>query len=279
MRVKVPVASLATNCENAMPKRRTVEPPNLFDAIDTQSETTIPTLPDSWLNALHSEFAKPYYRNLQEFVNAERTTGPVFPPIDDVFYALNLTSLDQVRVLILGQDPYHDDGQAHGLSFSVRQGVAPPPSLKNIFRELHDDLGCKEPDHGCLEAWAKQGVLLLNTVLTVRAHEAASHQKKGWETFTDAVIRTVNQKAEPVAFVLWGAHAQKKVDLIDSTRHLIVKSAHPSPLSAKNGFFGSRPFSKINAFLIKRGFKEVDWQLKDMSHEEERTTESQKTQR
>jgi uracil-DNA glycosylase len=222
---------------------------------------SLPAIPESWLNALRPEFTNPYFRRLLDFVENERKEHRVFPPVDDVFNALTLTPLDQVRVLILGQDPYHDDGQAHGLCFSVRHGVAPPPSLKNIFRELREDLGCSEPNHGCLESWARQGVLLLNTVLTVRAHQAASHQKKGWETFTDAIIRSVGARTEPIAFVLWGAHAQKKIDLIDDSRHLIVKSAHPSPLSANAGFFGSRPFSKINAFLTEIGRGEIDWQI------------------
>ena len=246
-----------------MAKRTTDDSPGLFDVVKPEITIDLPPLPVSWLNALRPEFAKAYYRDLQQFVAEERAKGSVFPPVEDVFNALTLTPLDQVRVLILGQDPYHDEGQAHGLCFSVRSGIAPPPSLKNIFRELSDDLGCTEPTHGCLECWARQGVLLLNTVLTVRAHHPASHQKKGWEILTDAVIRTVSAKAEPVAFVLWGAHAQKKIELIDTTRHLIVRSAHPSPLSARNGFFGSRPFSKINAFLRERGFNEIDWQLPD----------------
>lgn len=245
-----------------MSKRRNIETPNLFDIVES-STVDFPALPAAWLNALEPEIAKPYYRDLQQFVAEERAKGLVFPPEADVFNALTLTPLDQVRVLILGQDPYHDDGQAHGLCFSVRPGVKPPPSLKNIFRELRDDLACKEPNHGCLVSWAQQGVLLLNTVLTVRAHEAASHQKKGWENFTDTVIRAVSAKRKPVAFVLWGAHAQKKRELIDAGRHFIVQSAHPSPLSARNGFFGSRPFSKINAFLREQGFPEIDWQLPD----------------
>lgn len=237
--------------------------PSLFDDPEDQRSDPIelPPLPLSWLDVIRPEFSKPYYRELQKFVTAERAAGMVFPPDEDVFNALKFTPLEQVRVLIVGQDPYHDDNQAHGLCFSVRQGITPPPSLQNIFRELKNDLGCQAPKHGCLEAWAKQGVLLLNTVLTVRAHQAASHQKKGWEQFTDAVIRAVSAKNEPVAFVLWGAQAQKKTDLIDAQRHLVVKSAHPSPLSASNGFFGSKPFSKINAFLKERGVKEIDWQL------------------
>lgn len=243
-----------------MPKKQ-VTASSLFDSIDAASPIELPALPGSWLDALRSEFAQLYYRELHEFVADQRATGSVFPPAEDVFNSLKFTPLEQVRVLILGQDPYHDEGQAHGLCFSVRPGVTPPPSLKNIFRELRDDLGCPEPNHGCLEAWAKQGVLLLNTVLTVRAHEPASHQKKGWEQFTDAIIRIVSARPEPVVFVLWGAHAQKKIKLIDAMRHLIVQSAHPSPLSASNGFFGSKPFSKINAFLRERRLPEVDWQI------------------
>jgi uracil-DNA glycosylase len=246
-----------------MSKRKSAESPNLFDSIDVGTPIDLPNLPASWLDALSPEFAKPYYRELHTFVADQRANGSVFPPAEDVFNALKFTSLDKARVLILGQDPYHDDGQAHGLCFSVRPGITPPPSLKNIFRELRDDLGCREPNHGCLEAWTRQGVLLLNAVLTVRAHEAASHQKKGWEQFTDAIIRTVSNGPQPVAFVLWGAHAQKKIELIDGVRHFIVKSAHPSPLSAKNGFFGSRPFSKINAFLREKGLNEIDWQIPD----------------
>jgi uracil-DNA glycosylase len=244
-----------------MSRRYSTETPGLFDTLDAETAFDLPDLPASWLDALRPEFAKPYYRDLIQFVADERSKGPVFPPVEDVFNALKLTPLDQVRVLILGQDPYHDDGQAHGLCFSVRHGVAPPPSLKNIVRELHDDLGCAEPNHGCLEAWARKGVLLLNAVLTVRAHEPASHQRKGWEQFTDAIIRIVNAKSDPVVFVLWGAHAQKKIKLIDTTRHLIIQSAHPSPLSASNGFFGSRPFSKINAFLRDHGLPTIDWQI------------------
>ncbi len=262
-----------------MAKKRIDESPSLFDDLTPTDEIALPDLPECWLDALRPEFAKPYYSDLQRFVANERAAGQVFPPAADIFNALNYTPIGHVRVLILGQDPYHDEGQAHGLCFSVRPGVSPPPSLKNIFRELRDDIGCTEPPHGCLECWAKQGVLLLNAVLTVRAHEAGSHQKKGWEQFTDAVIRAVNTKPEPVAFLLWGANAQKKIELIDPARHLIVQSSHPSPLSARNGFFGSRPFSKINAFLRERGLKEIDWQLPGIEGSIERTTESQRSQR
>lgn len=221
----------------------------------------IPALPACWFGAIQDEFGRDYFQQLQVFLKAEREQHQVFPPEADVYNALALTPLDRVRVVILGQDPYHDDGQAHGLCFSVRPGVALPPSLKNIFRELRDDVGGDEPKHGTLTPWANQGVLLLNTVLTVRAHQAASHQRKGWEQFTDAVLRSVNQKTEPVAFALWGAHAQKKLALIDESRHLVIQSAHPSPLSARNGFFGSRPFSRINEFLRANAFQEIDWRL------------------
>ena len=181
-----------------------------------------------------------------------------------MFSALKLTPYDQVSVLIVGQDPYHDDGQAHGLAFSVPPGVKPPPSLVNIFKELHDDLGCRIPNNGYLVPWAMQGVLLLNTVLTVRAHSPNSHKGKGWEKFTDAVIRKVVEKSDPVVFVLWGGNAQKKRTLIEGGGHVVIESAHPSPLSARNGFFGSRPFSKINAALRAAGKTEIDWQLPDV---------------
>jgi uracil-DNA glycosylase len=185
----------------------------------------------------------------------------VYPPPDEVFTALHLTPYADTRVLIVGQDPYHGLGQAHGLCFSVRRGVPAPPSLQNIFSELHDDLGAPTPDHGCLESWATQGVLLLNTSLTVRAHAAASHAGKGWERFTDRVIETVNSKPERVVFVLWGAHARRKRTLVTGAQHVIVESAHPSPLSARNGFFGSRPFSRINAALAEAGRGTIDWTL------------------
>jgi uracil-DNA glycosylase len=209
---------------------------------------------------LADEVKKPYYRQLQEFVAEERRNHTVFPPESDVFNALKLTPYAETKVLLLGQDPYHDDGQAHGLCFSVRPGIKPPPSLVNIFKELHDDLGCSIPKHGYLVHWAEQGVLLLNAVLTVRAHEANSHKDKGWETFTDAIIRALNARPSPVVFVLWGAYAQKKAKLIDTSRHPVLTAAHPSPLSAKK-FFGSRPFSAINAALHSIGKSPIDWQL------------------
>ncbi len=220
--------------------------------------------PASWQTLLAAELDKPYFQALQQFVDAERAAHTVFPPDNDVFNALKLTPYEHVNVMVLGQDPYHDDNQAHGLAFSVRPGIKPPPSLVNIFRELKSDLGCRTPNNGYLVPWAEQGVLLLNAVLTVRAHKPASHKGKGWETFTDAVITAVNAKDSPVVFVLWGAYAQKKQTLIDTDHHTVVQSAHPSPLSARNGFFGSRPFSQINAALGAAGKTEINWQLPDI---------------
>lgn len=214
-------------------------------------------LPTTWQPALESELQKPYIQKLEAFVELERGKHQVFPPQPEVFRALELTPLQAVRVVILGQDPYHDDNQAHGLAFSVRHGIKIPPSLVNMYKELETDLGIKRAKHGFLETWAEQGVLLLNTVLTVRAHEPASHKKQGWEQFTDAIIRAINAKPERVVFVLWGAHAQKKLELIDTTRHAVLQSVHPSPLSAKAGFFGSKPFSSINNLLQEP----IDWKL------------------
>jgi uracil-DNA glycosylase len=220
-----------------------------------------PALPQSWARVLADELTAPYFLDLQAFVLQERQRNTVYPPPGDVFAALALTPYERVRVLLLGQDPYHGEGQAHGLCFSVRPGVSPPPSLVNIFRELHDDLGCPIPRHGYLAAWAQRGVLLLNTVLTVRAHEAGSHRGQGWEKFTDAVIRRVNEKRDPAVFVLWGRPAQQKIQWIDVNRHAVVTAAHPSPLSAHRGFFGSRPFSAVNQALRSRGQPELDWRL------------------
>jgi uracil-DNA glycosylase len=216
-----------------------------------------------WNPVLRAELAKPYWDPLQKFVAEERAQHTVYPPPAEVFSALYLTPFADVKVLILGQDPYHGPRQAHGLCFSVRPGIERPPSLVNIFKELQDDLGVRPPNHGCLEGWAEQGVLLLNAVLTVRANNANSHQGKGWEQFTDEIIRTVNNKQETVVFILWGAYARKKRALIDTTRHVVIESAHPSPLSAHNGFFGSKPFSRANLALIEAGRDPIDWFLPD----------------
>ena len=213
-----------------------------------------------WNPLLRAEFDKPYWKELQSFVDEERRRHTVYPAREDTFAALHHTSYADTRVVILGQDPYHGPRQAHGLCFSVQRDVAPPPSLVNVFKELNADLGIPVPSHGNLEAWARRGVLLLNTTLTVRAGAAGSHHGKGWETFTDEVIRAVNDKPF-VVFVLWGAHARKKKLLIDVTRHAVIESAHPSPLSAHNGFFGSKPFSQINAALRAAGLSDIDWSL------------------
>ena len=220
---------------------------------------------NDWLEPLRGEFKKEYYRKLYQKVKEEYATHQVFPPSEEIFSAFELTPLSQVKVVILGQDPYHDVGQAHGLCFSVRPDVAIPPSLKNIYQELHDDLGCRIPDNGYLVKWARQGVLLLNTVLTVRAHQANSHRGIGWEEYTDAVIRILNQQDRPIVFILWGSPAQQKAKMLDNPKHLILKSPHPSPLSAYRGFFGSKPFSRTNAFLEKNGLTPIDWQIEDLS--------------
>lgn len=214
-----------------------------------------------WNPILRSELDQSYWQELQTFVRAERERATVYPPHDEVFAALHLTPYATTRVLILGQDPYHGPGQAHGLCFSVRRGVRVPPSLVNIHRELHDDVGVPIPDHGNLEGWARRGVLLLNATLTVRAGQAGSHQGKGWERFTDVVIGAVSAKPEHVVFVLWGGYARRKRALIDATRHTVIESAHPSPLSAHNGFFGSKPFSRANAALLAHGQEPIDWSL------------------
>lgn len=217
---------------------------------------------NDWLPVLKEEFGKPYYRQLFQTVNQEYRTHQVFPPAEDIFNAFHLTPFHQVKVVILGQDPYHNYGQAHGLCFSVKKGMEIPPSLVNIYQELHDDLGCEIPDHGCLTKWAQQGVLMLNTVLTVRAHQANSHRGIGWEEFTDAAIRALNGEDRPIVFILWGAPAQRKAAMLDNPNHLILKSPHPSPLSAYRGFFGSRPFSKTNQFLEAHGETPIDWQIR-----------------
>lgn len=216
-------------------------------------------LKNDWKEALDPEFQKPYYKELRSFLIQEYQTRQIFPPMHDIFNALHYTPLSRVRVMILGQDPYHDVNQAHGLCFSVLPGQQPPPSLQNIYKELHDDLGCPIPNHGYLKKWADQGVLLLNTVLTVRAHQANSHQNKGWEQFTDAVIEAVNRQQRPVVYLLWGKPAQSKQAMLTNHSHLILRAPHPSPLSAYRGFFGSKPFSQANEFLEKRGAGTIDW--------------------
>jgi uracil-DNA glycosylase len=216
----------------------------------------------SWLEPLADEFAEPYMADLKRFLLEERERGKsIFPKGSEWFRALDLTPLDQVRVVILGQDPYHGHGQAHGLCFSVRPGVQPPPSLVNIFKELESDLGIKPARHGFLEHWARQGVLLLNSVLTVEMGRAAAHRDRGWERFTDAIVRQVNGRADPVVFMLWGSYAQKKAAFVDTSRHLVLRAPHPSPLSAHGGFFGCKHFSKANAFLQAKGLQPVDWAL------------------
>ncbi len=222
---------------------------------------TTPSLTGTWQQILAEEFDKPYFQQLQDFLRAERETATIFPTAADVFSAFELTPYENVNVLLLGQDPYHDDNQAHGLSFSVKPGIKTPPSLANIYKELRDDVEFEIPKHGYLKSWAEQGILMLNAVLTVRAHTPNSHKNRGWETFTDAVISKVSEKSDPVIFLLWGSYAQKKVKLIDTSRHLVIQSAHPSPLSARNGFFGSKPFSAINTALSANGKPEINWQL------------------
>ncbi|MBR5930421.1 MAG: uracil-DNA glycosylase [Lachnospiraceae bacterium] len=221
----------------------------------------MPPISNDWLEPLKEEFGKEYYRNLYKTINEEYRTQTVYPAADDLFNAFHFTPLSKVKVVILGQDPYHNEGQAHGLCFSVKKGVEIPPSLVNIYKELHDDLGCSIPDHGYLKKWADQGVLLLNTVLTVRAHEANSHRGLGWEEFTDAAIRILNEQDRPIVFMLWGSPARAKKEMLTNPKHLILEAPHPSPLSAYRGFFGCRHFSKCNAFLIKNGLDPIDWQI------------------
>lgn len=216
---------------------------------------------NDWLPALQDEFAKPYYKELYGFVSREYACQAIYPPAEDIFNALHLTPLSHVKVVILGQDPYHGEGQANGISFSVRPGIKVPPSLANIYKELHDELGCQVPDNGCLIPWAEQGVLLLNTVLTVRAHQANSHREHGWEQFTDAILRAVNAQDRPIVYMLWGTPAQKKAAMLDNPRHLVLKARHPSPLSAYKGFFGCGHFCKCNQFLQEHGSAPINWQI------------------
>ena len=219
---------------------------------------------NDWLTPLKPEFSKPYYAKLYQKVKEEYNTRRIYPPADDIFNAFSLTPLEKVKAVILGQDPYHGEGQAHGLCFSVKPDVEIPPSLVNIFQELHDDLGCYIPNNGYLVKWARQGVLMLNTVLTVRAHQPNSHRGIGWEEFTDAAIRILDRQDRSMVFILWGRPAQMKKALLHNPRHLILESPHPSPLSAFRGFFGSRLFSKTNAFLEKNGLEPIDWQIENL---------------
>lgn len=220
-----------------------------------------PVIENSWKQELSEEFKAPYFFELKSFLLEEKKKFLIYPPGSEIFSAFNYTPFDKVKAVILGQDPYHGPGQANGLCFSVKDGVQKPPSLQNIFKELYSDLGLSIPSSGNLENWAKQGVLLLNATLTVRANMAGSHQNKGWENFTDAAIKILSEKKLNLVFILWGNYAQAKQTLIDPTKHLIIKSAHPSPFSVERGFFGSRPFSKCNAYLKEKGIEEIDWRL------------------
>lgn len=220
---------------------------------------------NDWLPAIQGEFKKPYYRELFQFVKEEYSRAVIYPPADDIFNAMHFTPLSEVKVLILGQDPYHNENQAHGLSFSVLPSQKEiPPSLQNIYKELQDDLGCYIPNNGYLEKWARQGVLMLNTVLTVRAHQANSHKEIGWEQFTDAAIKVLAEQDRPMVFILWGRPAQRKKEMIHNPKHLVLMSAHPSPLSAYRGFFGSHPFSRTNEYLEENGLAPIDWQIENV---------------
>ncbi|MBQ6575443.1 MAG: uracil-DNA glycosylase [Lachnospiraceae bacterium] len=219
---------------------------------------------NEWLAPLKQEFSKPYYAKLYRFVNDEYKRSVIFPPKQDVFRAYEMTPIDKVKVLILGQDPYHEPGQAHGLCFSVTPGTDIPPSLVNIYKELHDDIGCSIPNNGYLIKWAEQGVMLLNTVLTVRAHAANSHRGKGWEQFTDATIAALNKEDRPIVYMLWGRNAGEKASMLDNPKQLVLTAPHPSPLSAYKGFFGCRHFSKANDFLSANGITPIDWQIENI---------------
>lgn len=234
----------------------------MFDFTEKE-DRKMAAISNDWLAPLTPEFAKPYYKELYKKVKDEYANHVIFPPSNEVFSAFELTPLADVKVVILGQDPYHNVGQAHGLCFSVKPDVKIPPSLVNIYKELHDDLGCYIPNNGYLVKWAKQGVLMLNTVLTVRAHQANSHRGIGWEEFTNAAIRVLNEQDRPIVFILWGSPAQRKKEMLNNPKHLILEAPHPSPLSAYRGFFGSKPFSQTNAFLEKNGLTPIDWQIEN----------------
>lgn len=224
----------------------------------------MPAINNDWLEYLNDEFKKPYYKELYNKVNSEYSQQVIYPPADELFTAYHLTPLSQVKVVIIGQDPYHNVNQAHGLCFSVKPEVEIPPSLVNIYKELQDDLGCRIPNNGYLVKWAKQGVLMLNSVLSVRAHQAFSHKGIGWEKFTDATIEAVNKQDRPIVYLLWGKPAQDKVKKVDNPKHLLLKAPHPSPLSAYRGFFGCKHFSQANEFLVKNGLEPIDWQIEDV---------------
>ena len=219
---------------------------------------------NDWLAPLSPEFKKPYYAELYKKIKEEYSTRQIFPPADEIFTAFELTPLSEVKVVIIGQDPYHGDGQAHGLCFSVKPDIETPPSLVNIYKELNSDLGCDIPNNGYLTKWAKQGVLMLNTVLTMRAHQANSHRGIGWETFTDAAIRVLNEQDRPIVYLLWGKPAQMKKSMLNNPKHLILEAPHPSPLSAYRGFFGCRHFSRTNEFLKENGLEPIDWQIENL---------------
>ena len=236
----------------------------------------MPPITGTWAKELKDEFKKQYYKDLFVRVGEEYGKHKIFPAGDDIFNAFHFTPLEEVKVVILGQDPYHGDGQAHGLCFSVKPSVDIPPSLVNIYKELADDCGCYIPDNGYLEKWAKQGVLMLNTVLTVRAHQANSHRGIGWENFTDAAIRVLDKQEQPIVFILWGAPAQRKREMITNPNHLVLMAPHPSPLSAYRGFFGSKPFSRTNEFLVEHGVKPVDWQIENIASVDNRGREEGK---
>ena len=221
-------------------------------------------LPQGWAKVLSEEFKKPYYRELYKKIKSEYETKVVYPPSEEIFTAYNLTDLDNVKVLIIGQDPYHEPGQAHGLSFSVKPGIQIPPSLQNIYKELHDELGLYIPNNGYLTKWAEQGVMMLNTVLTVRAHAANSHRGIGWEEFTDATIRTLNEMDKPIVYLLWGSNAGSKEKMLNNPKQLVLKAPHPSPLSSYRGFFGCNHFIKCNEFLKANGLEEIDWQIENI---------------
>lgn len=235
-----------------------------MEAERSRKGNTMPPITNDWADVLSGEFKKPYYRQLYQTVVSEYKTKQIFPAPDDLFNAFHLTPLSQVKVVILGQDPYHNDGQAHGLCFSVKPDVAIPPSLQNIYQELHEELGLSIPNNGYLEKWARQGVLLLNTVLTVQAHRANSHQGIGWEQFTDAVIRIVDSQDRPIVYLLWGGPARRKKEMLHNPKHLILEAPHPSPLSAYRGFFGCGHFKRTNEFLTEHGLEPIDWQIENV---------------